>query len=198
MTDDEILDLCSRLRAGRPEAREQMFLYVDDLLRPLASAILRADFPRLRLQAETNDVLNEVLCKLIPYLGEKGEAFCSGVGPFRMLTATVLRRTLISLIRKHRGPDRGRPIGEMGYELTPEFWESSGLDDWRSRLRVHELIGMLEDRHREVIELALYVNMSNAELAKCLGIAPGNASRRLSLAKEALGRLILDDEQKAG
>lgn len=197
-SDERLIDLCVRLRAGAPDAQDEMFILVNELLRPLASAILRLDFPRLRLQSETNDILNEVLCKLIPYLRTQGQSFSTGVGPFKLLLATVLRRTLIGLARKHYGRVRVVPVGEVEDNLAPGLWESSGLDDWRSQFRVHELIGMLDERHRQVIEAALYVNMSNAELAECLGISRGHASRRLSEAKEALGRLIAEDEQKAG
>jgi RNA polymerase sigma factor (sigma-70 family) len=197
MTDDEIRDLCARLRANEKGAVESMFLYVASQLRPLASKILRLDFPRIALQAETDDILHDVLCKLIPYLRQTGEDFCSGTGPFHRLTATVLRRTLISLARKHFGSLNGRALGVQGDAAVPELWQSSGLDSWRSRLRVHELVEKLEEPDQEVIDLAIYTNLSNAEIAKCLKISPGNASRRLSRAKERLGRLLREDDQAA-
>ncbi len=199
MTDAEIQDLCERLRSEGPdpEAQHRMFLHIEAELRALVHPILRRDFSRVALMAETDDVLHDVLCKMMPYLRQGGEAFATDVATFRKLTATVLRRTLIGLARKHYGSLRGHPLSEPSDAIDPGLAESSGLDGWRSRLRIHELIDQLEPEDREVIELAMYTHLANAEMARCLGVSPGQASRRFSRAKERLGLLLAQDEQKA-
>jgi RNA polymerase sigma factor (sigma-70 family) len=198
LTDDQIRSLCARLRAGEPSARDEMFLYVSERLRPLASKILRIDFPRVGLVAETDDVLHDVLCKLIPYLEKGGEQFCTGTGPFHALTALIVRRTLISLARKYYGTLQARPIGEELEAAHPGFQKSSGLDALRDRLRIHELVERLPERERAVIELAMYLNFDTAQIGACLGVSSGHAARLLATAKEALGKLLDEDDQRAG
>lgn len=197
LTDEQIRDLCTRLRDGDPAAHQELFLYLSVKLKPFAHTVLRMDFAHIGLQEETNDIVHDVILKLIPYLRTQGEDFCSGIGPFQRLTATVIRRTLISLARKRFGSLNGHSLVEDADATNPMLWQEDGLDDWRAQFRVHELIDKLEDDNRDILELAIYTNLSNNELARCLKIAPGTASRRLTKAKEALGKLVLEDEQKS-
>jgi RNA polymerase sigma factor (sigma-70 family) len=194
MTDGEIQDLMDRLRAGDQTARDRMFAYVVERFRPLAHKLLRVNFPNVALYAETDDILHDALCRLIPYLARSGQTRGTSRGQFHTLTATVLRHTLIDLARKYFGSVRGQPITDGLQASHPLLQQSSGLEAWREEIRVHEMVERLPDAERAVIELSLYMGYGATEIAKCLGIHPGNVSRRMASAKEKLGRMLrLDD-----
>ena len=194
MSDEEIRDLLARLRAGDLTAREKMFTYVAERFRPLAHKLLRIDFPRVGLYAETGDILHDALCRLIPYVERSGPEGGTGVGQFHALTAMVLRHTLVDLARKHLGSMQGRPITDALQATHPLLQESSGLDNWREEIRVHEMVERLPEPERTVINLSLYLGYGTTQIAKCLGVHPGNISRRLSSAKEMLGRMLREDD----
>lgn len=197
MTDGEIQDLMDRLRAGDRAARDRMFAYVAERFRPLAHKLLRFKFPNVALYAETDDILHDALCRLIPYLARSGGNRGTSRGQFHTLTATVLRHTLVDLARKHFGSLRGHPITDGLQAAHPLLQKSSGLDDWREELRVHEMVERLPEAERTVIELSLYMGYGTTEIAKCLGIHPGNVSRRMASAKEMLGRMLRADDTGA-
>jgi RNA polymerase sigma factor (sigma-70 family) len=195
MSDDEIQDLMDRLRAGDAAARDRMFAYVVARFRPLARKMLRLDFPNVALYAETDDILHDALCRLIPYLTRSETQGGTSRGQFHSLTATVLRHTLIDLARKYCGSHRGHPITDGLQATHPLLQESSGLNDWREEICVHEMIEKLPEAEKTVIQLSLYLGYGTTEIAKCVGIHPGNVSRRLASAKEMLGRMLRDDDE---
>jgi RNA polymerase sigma factor (sigma-70 family) len=197
MTDEQIHDLLARLRAGDMDARAQMFAYVANRFRPLAHKLLRVDFPRVGLYAETDDILHDTLCRLIPYLERNEADTSSSKGQFHTLTALVLRHTLIDAARKYFGTLQSHPISD-GVEAThPLLQESSGLHEWREKIRVHEMVERLPEPERTVIQLSLYLEYGTSQIAQCLNVHPGTISRRLASAKEMLGRMLRADDRRA-
>ena len=75
--------------------------------------------------------------------------------------------------------------------------ESSGLNAWRDRVRVHDFIERLPEPEREVLEMNIYLGYGTGRIAKCLGVHPGTVSKRLASAKEILGRMLRADDRKA-
>jgi RNA polymerase sigma factor (sigma-70 family) len=197
INDDEIPDLLARLRAGDAQARQEMFVYVEEKFWPLAHKLLRIDFPRVGLHAETGDILHEALCRLIPYLERSGAEVGSSAERFYGLAATVLRHTLIDAARKHFGSLQSHPISEGIEANHPLLQESSGLNGWREGVRVHELVARLPPEERHVIELSLYLGFGTGEIAKQVGVHAGTISRRLTSAKEKLGRMLREDERRS-
>ena len=195
--DDDVSDLLAKLRAGDQAAREAMFIYFTEKFRPLARRLLRVDFPRLGLHADTDDVLHDSVCRVIPYLERSDVDFGSHNGRFHALAATVLRRTLIDTARKYFGGLQGHPIVDGIEADHPLLQESSGLNTFRERLRVHQYIEKLPDVEREVLEMHTYLGYGTGRIAKCLDLHPGTVSKRLTSAKEMLGRMIRVDERKA-
>jgi RNA polymerase sigma factor (sigma-70 family) len=198
MTDEEFREMFALFCERDREAYERMFLYLQRKLESMVSPALRRRFARVGEKADTDDVLHDVLCRMIPYLLEKGEGCCEGVSHFHRLTARILRHTLIDLQRKHFGSMRSQPIGEWAEAFGSKLGQSSGMERWRTRTSVHELVDKLDPQDQEVIELAIYSNLKNAELARCLGVSEGQASRRFGRAKERLGQLIFEERQKSG
>ncbi len=168
MTDDQIRDVLGRLRAGDSLAQGEIFSYLANRFRPLARKMLRIDFPRVGLHAETDDILHDALCRLIPYLQQPQTTPSSSLVQFHGLVATVLRHTLLDAARKFYG----------------------GLKGWRERLEVHELVERLPATERQVLELSLYLGYGTGKIAECLQVHPGTVSKRLASAKEKLGRLL--------
>jgi RNA polymerase sigma factor (sigma-70 family) len=197
MTDEKFRELFDRFCKGDSDAYNWMFLYLDKKLQPMVSPTLRRRYARVGEKADTNDVLHEVLCRMIPFLRQKGSGYCEGVGHFHRLTARILRNTLIDLKRKHFGSLKSHSLVDGADAFDSKLGESSGMEDWRTRTSVHELVDKLDPEDQNVIELALYSNLRNAELARCLGVSPGHASRLLGRAKERLGQLILEEKQKS-
>ena len=173
-----------------------MFAYVVQRFRPLAHKMLRLDFPNVALYAETDDILHDALCRLIPYLERSVAEGSTSRGQFHSLTAMVLRHTLIDLARKHFGSLRGHPITDGLQATHLLLQESSGLNQWREEIRVHEMIERLPEPEQTAIQLSVYLGYGTTQIARCLGIHPGNVSRRLASAKEKLGRMLRDDEVK--
>jgi RNA polymerase sigma factor (sigma-70 family) len=198
MTDEEFRELLTLFREGDEAACRRMFLYLESKLRPMVSPTLRLQYTRVGEKADSGDVLHDVLCRMIPYLRDPGGESFDGVAHFHRLTARVLRNTLIDLKRKHFGSLRAHPLADGANDFDSRLGESSGLDGWRTRLSVHELVDKLEPEDRNVIELALYSNLKNADLARCLDVSQGHASRLLLRAKERLGLLIQEEKQKSG
>lgn len=195
--NDRIPALLARLRAGDATARQELIVYIEDRLQPLAHRLLRFDFPRVGLHAETGDILNEALCRLIPYLEKTQYDSCTSAERFYGLAAMVTRHTLIDLARKHFGSLQSHPISD-GMEAThAQLRQSSGFKTWRENLRIHELVERLPERERTVIEMSLYLNMGTGEIAKVLGVHAGTVSHRLASAKEMLGRMLLEDDRRA-
>lgn len=195
MTDDRIHDLLVRLRAGDPAARAEMFTYVAERFRPLAHRLLRINFPRVGLYAETDDILHDTLCRLIPYLENHQAETGSSKGQFYNLTAMVLRHTLVDAARKHFGSLQGRSIDDGLAASHPLLQESSGLDNWREKIRVHEMVERLPEPDRTAIQMSLYLEYGTTRIAQCLDVHPGTISRRLTSAKEMLGRMLRADDR---
>jgi RNA polymerase sigma factor (sigma-70 family) len=196
MTDDEFREMLAQLRKGDSAASQRIFLYLKEKLEPRVSPVLRFQFAKVGEKADSNDVLHDVLCRIVVYLRERGEESCEGFEHLERLAARVLRHTLIDLTRKHFGSLKSHSLGESSEDFDPRLSESSHLEGWRIRASVHELVGKLDPEDRNVIDLAIYFNFSNAELARSLGVSHGQASRRLSQAKERLGQLIRDEKEK--
>lgn len=197
MTDEEIHDLLDRLRSGEAAARAEMFQYIAARFRPLAHKLLRQDFPRVGLYAETDDILHDALCRLIPYLEQSDRAISSSRGQLHKLTAMVLRHTLLDLVRKLFGSVQGRPMGDGLVASHPDLQESSGLDAWREKIRLHQMIDRLPEPEQTVMEMTIYLELTPGEIARRLGIHPGNVARRLASAKEMLGRMLRADDRRA-
>ncbi len=190
MTDDQIRDVLGRLRAGDSLAQGEIFSYLANRFRPLARKMLRIDFPRVGLHAETDDILHDALCRLIPYLQQPQTTPSSSLVQFHGLVATVLRHTLLDAARKFYGTLQSHAIGDGLAASHPLLQESSGLKGWRERLEVHELVERLPATERQVLELSLYLGYGTGKIAECLQVHPGTVSKRLASAKEKLGRLL--------
>jgi RNA polymerase sigma-70 factor (ECF subfamily) len=161
---------------------------VDALLRHcqerliLLTRRMLGDFRRVRRWAETDDVLQNALVRLLAAL--------KSVQPkspreFLGLATLQIRRELIDLARRYYGPegigahhdsrafdDSNAPQREDAADLRHE---PSSLAHWTE---LHESIGALPEKEREVVDLLFYQGLSQAAAAEVLKISLRTVQRR--------------------
>ena len=171
------------LKRGEAEARDRLIAVVSDRLFRLTRKMLR-DFPRVHRWEETDDVFVNAMMRLYKALDEIAPA--SSRDFFRLM-ATMVRRELIDLSRKYRGP--------MGLDANLESWGGSPGDeadspagelrdesndpdmlDWWTHF--HEQVERLKDEQREVFGLIYYQNLKIAEAARLLETSERTVKRR--------------------
>ncbi|MSQ95792.1 MAG: sigma-70 family RNA polymerase sigma factor [Gemmataceae bacterium] len=161
---------------------------VDALLRHYAERLtiltrrMLGDFQRVRRWAETDDVLQNALVRLVGALGSvKPQTSRDFLG----LATLQIRRELIDLARHYYGPEglganhesHGKDDSQHPHpaEKSDVRDEPSSLAQWTE---LHEEIGRLPDEEREVVGLVFYQGLSQAEAAELLGISLRTLQRR--------------------
>jgi RNA polymerase sigma-70 factor (ECF subfamily) len=146
------------------------------------------DFQRVRRWAETDDVLQSALVRLVGALRDVKPATPRD---FLALAALQIRRELIDLARRYYGPHGiganhesqagvkdGKPVDPSDIRHEP-----SALAQWTE---LHEQIGALPEEEREIVGLLFYQGLSQAEAAELLGVSLRTLQRRWH---DALGKL---------
>src|SRR5438445_6691932 len=96
----QLLGWLERMRAGDLTAREALFGHVCERLRRLTRKMLKG-YPGVQRWAETDDVLQNALLRLLRALNEVQP---SSAREFLGLAATQIRRELLDLARHFYGP----------------------------------------------------------------------------------------------
>jgi RNA polymerase sigma-70 factor (ECF subfamily) len=169
-----------RAVAGDQAALDALLCYNCDRLTSLTRRML-GDFQRVRRWAETADVLQNALLRLVSALRE--------VKPqtpreFLALATLQIRRELLDLARKFYGPHGlganqdsataglDAPASEEKGDLSHE---PCSLAQWSE---LHQLIDALADEEREVVGLLFYQGLSQAEAAEVLNVSVRTVQRR--------------------
>jgi RNA polymerase sigma-70 factor (ECF subfamily) len=163
-----------RLRAGDPAAREQLFRHAVGRLERLARKMLHK-FPGVQRWAQTEDVLQNALVRLLRALGEVQPL---SVREFFALSAEQIRRELIDLARHHYGPEgdgahhasqAGRnPDLAPAHEQPDLTFEPALLEGWAD---FHRQVQSLPEPQREAVDLLFYQELPQAEAAELLGVS---------------------------
>lgn len=180
----EAQDLLDRHRAGDPSAREQLIALAQGRFVALARAMLRR-FPHVRRWEETDDLLQAALLRLHRGLAEVRP---ESVRHFDNLAASQIRRELIDLARRDRGPEgvggRHHTDGKDPDERLAQVPDGSGrpelLEDWAA---FHEAVERLPEPEREVVDLLWYQGMTHQQAAESLGVASKTVQRRWTSAR---------------
>lgn len=176
---DQISRWLGQIRAGDPDARNELIRHSCDRLRQLAQTMLRR-FPGVRRWSDTDDVLQNALVRLARAL----EAVTpTNSGEFFGLAATQIRRELVDLARHYFGPEgMGKHhASDPGASDAPRrdpsdhTNEPSKLAEW---CEVHGLIGTLPEAERAVFELLFYQGLPQREAADLLGVNVRTVQRR--------------------
>lgn len=193
-----IQGLLDRLATGDESAKDELIKHSMERLRRLARKMLREN-PAVRRWDETDDVFQNALIRLNRALQtERPESTRRFVG----LAATQIRRELIDLWRHHYGPqgdgahhasDPGQadslggasPMYDQGaVDTAPNEIASEDME------RFHAAVGQLPEEVREVFEKSFYLDMTQDDIAKDIGVSTKTIKRRWREAKLELGKLL--------
>jgi RNA polymerase sigma-70 factor (ECF subfamily) len=173
--------LLPRAIAGDSAALDALLRHCSERLTLLTRRML-GDFQRVRRWAETDDVLQNSLVRLV---GALRDVKPTTTRDFYALATLQIRRELIDLARHYYGPQGmganhdsrqqadatspGRP------DPSDNRHEPSSLAQWTE---LHEQIGALPEEEREVVGLLFYQGLSQAEAAEVLSISLRTLQRR--------------------
>ncbi len=165
--------LLPRAVAGDPAAFDALMRHCGDRLTILTRRMM-GDFQRVRRWAETDDVLQNALVRL---LGALRSVKPQTPRDFLALASLQIRRELIDLARRFYGPEG---IG-ANHQSRPPAEPHDANDDPASLAQwteLHELIDALPEEERDVIGLLFYQGLTQAEAADVLNISLRTVQRR--------------------
>lgn len=193
-----IQGLLDRLSAGDESAKDELIKHSMQRLQRLARKMLREN-PSVRRWNETDDVFQNALIRLNRALQtERPESTRRFIG----LAAMQIRRELIDLWRHHYGPqgdgahhasdpgqanskDGANPIYDQGaVDTAPGEIVSEDME------RFHTLVGELPEKLCEVFEKSFYLDMTQDEIAKDIGVSIKTIKRRWRDAKLQLAETL--------
>jgi RNA polymerase sigma-70 factor (ECF subfamily) len=180
-----LLRLAERLRVGDAAARDELLRPVIGRLERLARRML-ARFPDLRRWEETGDVLAGAVPRLLRALEEVRPA---STRDFFNLAAVQVRRELLDLARRHRGPAGAAAL--LGGALPPDHPSpDDDLDRWQA---FHEAVAALPPAEREVVDYRFYHGWTHDRIADLLGVDERTVRRRWQSACVRLKGRLGDD-----
>jgi RNA polymerase sigma-70 factor (ECF subfamily) len=179
------------IRGGNPAARDELLRATCGHLERLTSKMLRG-FPNVRRHAQTDDVLQNSLMRLLRSL-ERVQP--PSMRDFYNLAAALIRSELLDLARhfarvnRHEVPPdpvnpgdsdaRGEPPDRADDPVELERWE-----------RFHEAWETLPADEREVVGLLFYQGRTQAEAAELFGVTVRTVQRRWQAAMLKLHALL--------
>ena len=185
------------LRAGDPAARERVVELVATRMRQMAHRMLQS-FRFVRRWDDTDDVVQNASLRFLRALDETVPE-----SPRHLvnLAALQIRRELVDLVRKHRGPESyamnhdsnsatidGKVVMRVNLAEDPHAADP-GIDRWTL---FHDSAERLPADEREIFELAWYVGADQAQVAALLGCSVRTVKRRWEAAKGRI-RQACDD-----
>jgi RNA polymerase sigma-70 factor (ECF subfamily) len=173
--------LLPRAVAGEEAAVDALLRHCGDRLTLLTRRML-GDFQRVRRWAETDDVLQNALIRLV---GALRHVQPRTPRDFLALASVQIRRELIDLARHYYGPEG---IGANHESQAPADASDAGTADpadmrhepaslaqWTE---VHALIDGLAEEDREIMGLLFYQGLSQAEASEVLNVSLRTVQRR--------------------
>ena len=125
-------------------------------------------------------------------LNSKGKFFPWFYQILRNLCFSHLRKRKVRRASSLDDPDAGEAHVEMGDRFDPETVAERN----ESKDRVWKAIGQLDEKHREVIILRHFQNLSYDEMAKVLFCNKGTVTSRLYYARKRLKEIL--EHEKGG
>jgi RNA polymerase sigma-70 factor (ECF subfamily) len=120
-------------------------------------------------------------------LGRPG-AYDARKGPLKPWFMRVVRNRCIDMLRRRRA-NASIPVDDLeSCVRTPE----EALENSQASSRLEQALASLPPGSREIIVLRDYLDLSYAEIANVLGIAPGTVMSRLHRARLALKEALED------
>lgn len=186
--DSGLEAVLARLATGDLTAREPILERCSERLRLLARRMLRR-FPEVHRHDDTDDVFQQAVLRLHAALGEmagRGESPRS----IMALAATQVRRTLLDLARRNRGPwshaaNHDTNVDGGGGHHVDRLADPGAepLDRWEA---FHAAVDSLPDEEREVVLLAWYLGADQRSIAGMAGCSERTVRSRWRQARERL------------
>jgi RNA polymerase sigma-70 factor (ECF subfamily) len=185
----QLQECLERSRAGDAAARDELLRHVYDRLRRLARKMLKS-YPRVKRWADTDDVLQNSLLRLMRALEE---VQITSMRDFFGLTSEQIRRELIDLARHYYGP---RGLGakhathdgqQPAHDPPDHAGEPSSLAAW---CEFHQQVKQLPTDEREVVGLLYYQELTQAQAAAVLHVTVRTVQRRWQSALLKLHRIL--------
>jgi RNA polymerase sigma-70 factor (ECF subfamily) len=189
--------LLDRIEAGDAAAHDELLRASAGRLERLARKMLRR-FPGVRRLAQTDDVLQNALLRLLKALKEVRP---NNTREYFGLAAAQIRRELLDLARHFYGPHgqgakQARPLGPPG--SSSAAWEpaddrDASYDDLDRWCAFHQGVEQLPAEEREVVSLVFYHGWKQVQVAEFLGIGERTVRRRWQAAMARLHRVVNED-----
>lgn len=179
------------LRAGDRATRERIVELMAGRMRSMAHRMLRS-FEAVRRWDDTDDVVQNASLRFLRALDETVPE-----SPKHLvnLAALQIRRELVDLVRKHRGPESyasnhdsnsaivdGEVVMRVAFAADPHSTDPD-IDRWTA---FHELAERLPPEERAVFELAWYLGADQTEVATHLGCSVRTVKRRWDGVKQRI------------
>lgn len=157
----ELQSKLDRMRAGDKNAREELLRQIASRLEKLARKMLR-QYPHVRRWAETDDVLQNALLRLLRALESIDP---KSTRDFFNLAAVQIRRELIDLARHFFGPQGAAARLESGSHDTLQDVadRDHDLEFWTA---FHQAVETLPTEEREVVSLVFYHGWQQRQVAE--------------------------------
>jgi RNA polymerase sigma-70 factor (ECF subfamily) len=184
----------ARFRQGDRASRDELMTVMYERLRVLASRMLD-DFARLRGRGEeTGDVLHSAMLRFLRALESVRP---TTTRDFLALAASQIRRELIDLARRHFGRRGHRaPPQKVGNETTLQAIAAAGAarlaETGVALAELHQQVEQLPEKEREVVDLLWYLDLTQDEAARVLGVDKSTVKRRWRDARQSLEKFVKD------
>jgi RNA polymerase sigma factor (TIGR02999 family) len=186
---NDVTRILSAIEQGNSAAAAELLPLVYSELRKLAASRLAQEKPGQTLQATA--LVHEAYLRLV---GGHEPQHWNGRGHFFGAAAEAMRRILVDLARRKRGPKQGGDRQRVALD------EACSLSDDRSTqlLALNEALAKLEaesPEKAELVKLRYFAGLSHQEAAQALDISRATADRYWAYAKVFLHAEMEDSDQ---
>jgi RNA polymerase sigma factor (sigma-70 family) len=180
-----------RLAAGDAAARDEVIAWAAERMQEIAHRMLRT-FPTVSRWEQTADVVQNAALRLIRALRQ---TIPTNSGGLVGLAATQVRRELLDLAKKLRGPESyaanhetnyQRRDGELHRKVDDVAHNAEPADKLERWTQLHTMAGELPRGESEVFHLCWYLGLKQDEIARELGCSVRTVKRLWESAKKRL------------
>jgi RNA polymerase sigma-70 factor (ECF subfamily) len=182
-----------RMNGGDAAARKELIGHACERLRRLTHK-MQGDFPGVRRQEDTDDILNNAVLRLLRALDVVAVA---SVAEFFRLAALQIRRELLDLARHYArrqrakvpepaggGDDSSATTPSPDKEGSDSTFDPQDLTRWTE---FHQQVEALPANEREVFSLRWYHGLTDEEAASVLNVSKSTVKRWWVAARQRLG-----------
>ncbi len=184
--EEDITHLLLSWSHGDRQAHDQLWACVEDVLRRMASGLLRRERPDHTL--ETGSLVNEAYLRLV----DQSQVSWRDRAHFFGLAASIMRRILVDYARRHESEKRGGGVdkvsladldGDVAVAVQPDL------------LDLDNALALLAERDPEMgrlVELRYFGGLTKNETAAVMGISGATVVRRWRMARAWLHGYLVE------